>query len=170
MKRMLIAALCVLWVVTACSSPSEIASEQILENIEGVDDVNIDADTGEIKLETEDGSFSFGGGEIPEDLEIAVPDGGEVLVTLDSPDGISVSLEYDINNFDSVVEFYAGWVAADSGEWNHSSSTFNSDGGETITAETWLGDGRSIHVTSCPSSVDTSGDVRGTCVSLIQEK
>ncbi len=156
--------------MAGCQSASETISEEILENIDGVDDVEIDEDSGEIRLETEDGSFSFGGGEIPDGLDIAVPDGGEVLVTLDAPDGISVSLEFDIDSFESVVEFYEGWVASDSGEWESNSASFTSAEGVALKSETWIGDGRSIHITNCPSSVDTSGDVRATCVTLVQEK
>ena len=156
--------------VAGCQSAGETISEGIIENIDGVDDVEIDEDSGEVRLETEDGSFSFGGGEVPDDLEIAVPDGGDVLVTFDAPDGISVSFEFDIDSFDSVVEFYESWVASDPGEWQSNSASFDSGEGVALKSETWIGDGRSIHVTTCPSSQDTSDDGRATCVTLIQEK
>lgn len=156
-------------VVSACSSPGEIASEQILENIEGVDDVDINTDTGEINFETEEGSFSFGGGEVPEELDIDVAPGGEVLADFVANDAVSVTLQYPVDSFDDVTGFYESWTASSGDEWSHSSQSFDSADGVTMRSESWVTDGYSVLVSNCQASTETSGETLATCVTLLQE-
>ena len=99
-------ALCVL-VLGACSG-GEIA-EEVIENQEGVQDVDIDEDSGEINIDTDDGSATFGGGEIPDGFPIDVPDGGEVQAVIESDGGASVTIVYP-GGYDDIVAFYESWV------------------------------------------------------------
>lgn len=46
--------------MVACSSPSEELAEQIIESQEGVGDVEIDEEGGEVSVETDDGSMTLG--------------------------------------------------------------------------------------------------------------
>lgn len=94
-------------VLGACSG-GDIA-EQIIEQQEGVGDVEIDEDTGEVSIETEDGSAVIGGGEIPADLPVPVPDGGTVQAVFQQDAGYSVSVQYS-GGFDDIVDFYADWI------------------------------------------------------------
>jgi hypothetical protein len=83
-------------VLGACSG-GEIA-EEVIENQEGVQDVDIDEDSGEINIDTDDGSATFGGGEIPDGFPIDVPDGGEVQAVIESDGGASVTIVYPGND------------------------------------------------------------------------
>lgn len=113
-------------VALAACSPGEMIGEEIAENIlesqEGVGDVEIDTDSGKIEVESEDGSFTIGGGEIPDGFPIDVPGGGDVMSVIETEDGSSVSLLFPADEFDSLADFYEGWIE-DSGL--EISSTFN---------------------------------------------
>ncbi len=110
MKK-LIALAAVSLTVAACS-PSDLADNLIEGAIESQDgvgdiDVDIDSDDGSIEITGEDGEVAtFGGGELPDDVPFDVPGGGDVQTVLSSNDGSSVSLVYDGNEFDSLVEHF----------------------------------------------------------------
>jgi hypothetical protein len=107
--RLLLAATMVLGLV-ACSPGDELA-EQIAESQEGVGDVEIDTDTGEVSVETEDGSFTIGGGEIPADWPVDVPSGGAVVASgEDDTGGGTLSMEFQGADYDDIVSFYDNWV------------------------------------------------------------
>jgi opacity protein-like surface antigen len=72
MKRSIVVAVLAV-AATACSSSSDVVAESTAENTGGVNDVDINKDIDEIKIETYEGSVSFGGGEIPADLWISLP-------------------------------------------------------------------------------------------------
>jgi hypothetical protein len=112
MKRNLLALLGVLLVITtSCGSAAEQLTENAVENQLGDDaNVDIDTDTGEVRIESDDGSAVFGGGEIPDGLEIPVPDGGDVVSAFEgSNDGESqfaVSIDYRDGDYEEIVAFY----------------------------------------------------------------
>lgn len=170
MRRLTVLILAATVVLTGCQSASEVLTEQIIEQAEGVDNVEIDADTGQIKVETDDGSLSIGGGELPDDFAVPVPDGGEVMSTFSSPEGASVSLVYPIDRYDELVMFYSDWTASQPGEWNSGSSTFES-GGQTIRTSSWFGytgsEDVNIAVTDCVDISGGASDYNAACVNVI---
>lgn len=114
MKRNLIAYTALVVAITACS-PGGTLAEQVLEGQEGIENVEIDEDSGEVKIEVqgdgdEGGSFIIGGGDVPDGFAIDVMGGGEVEGVFQQPGSDSVSLVYSAS-FDEVKKFYEDWVA-----------------------------------------------------------
>lgn len=112
MKRTAIAITTLSLLVAACS-PGEGLAEQILENQEGIENVEINEDTGEVKIEVEGedgGSVVIGGGDIPDGFPIDIPGGGEVQAVLQSGTDATVSLMFDATDFDTVIAFYENWI------------------------------------------------------------
>lgn len=132
--------------------------EQILENSgDDIGDVNIDLGedgegfnlnvTGEdgedvsisgsgnddemtITVEGEDGgTMTFGGGEIPEGLQIPVPPGGEVQSSIVSNDEMLVSIAYPGDSYDEIVTFYDGQLDADSDAVEKTETSFSTEEG-----------------------------------------
>lgn len=105
-------------VLTACSG-ADIA-EEILEGQEGVGDVEINENNGSVQIEVEDedgeGSVVIGGGEVPADFPIPVPDGGTVAMAISSEDGSSVTISYPVSEYDSLVSTYQSFVDGTGGE------------------------------------------------------
>ena len=70
-------------VVTLAACSSTTVTEQILEGQEGVGNVEIDEEDGNVKIEieSEDGEASvvIGGGEVPDGFPIPIADGGTVM-------------------------------------------------------------------------------------------
>lgn len=99
--------------LTACGSAVEEITENAIENDLG-EDVELDLDDGQVNIESDEGSLSIGGGEVPEGFGIALPDGGEVVTSMDSTSGDAVmqavSLQYDPGTYEELVEFYTDWV------------------------------------------------------------
>lgn len=116
MKRNLIAFTALVFALAACS-PGGTLSEQVLEGQEGIENIEIDEVTGEVKIEVEGegdeegGSFVIGGGEVPDDFAIDVLGGGEIEGVFQQPGSDSVSLVYSAS-FDEVKSFYENWVAS----------------------------------------------------------
>lgn len=115
--RRLIPAIVVALVVVACGNAAEEITERAIENAagdEGDVDIEIDEESGSgtMVIETDDGTqtMSFGGGELPDGLEVPVMDGGTVMGATESEAGdqsfIQVSLEYENADFDALVAFY----------------------------------------------------------------
>ena len=79
MKRMAIGMAALTFVLTACQSAAENIAENLVEQIaeqgEGVGDVDINLESGEINLETEEGAITIGGGDMPDGFPIPAPDG-----------------------------------------------------------------------------------------------
>lgn len=97
-------------VVAACGNAAENIAEQAIEADGGGDvDIEVDDDGETVSMEFEDedgsGSVSFGGGEIPDDFPLPVPDGGDVIQVVELSDGSqSVSMQYDPDDFESLSE------------------------------------------------------------------
>jgi hypothetical protein len=96
--------------LVACS-PGEELAEQIVESQEGVEDVEIDSDSGEVNVESDEGSFTIGGGEIPDGFPIDVPVGGDVVALGDTEEATSLAMEFVGADYDDIAAFYEEWVA-----------------------------------------------------------
>ena len=93
---------------------AEKAAENQIENAIG-GNANVDINDDTVKIQTDEGSMSFGGGEIPADFPVPFPDGGEVVsvITNDTPNGPSgsVSVDYPADSYDMVKAFYDDYFA-----------------------------------------------------------
>jgi hypothetical protein len=149
-------------VASACSSAAETLTEQIVEaGAEGDVDVNIDDETVSVSFEDEDGSGSFtvGGGEIPSDFPVPVPDGGEVMSIFESEGDIGAAVSYDAGSYDELVAFYEDWVAgADLPELQTSTAEY--EGARSVQ---WFSPsaGTYVSVTETPDGVLLSINVEG---------
>ncbi len=163
--------------VAACGSASDKAAEQLAEELieasSGGDvDVSVsgDGDDVTIEMETEDGSISIGAGtELPDGLEVPVPDGGEVMTSFESDDGISVSLSYANDRFDEVFGFYEDWTGSTGDEWE--TQTFNIDSDEgTIRNTMWIqASGNSaINLSDCAAMGTETDEADAVCVIISQ--
>lgn len=108
--------LVVLLLAGACGSAAEQVIENAIENDLGEDvELDIDAGDGQINIETDEGSASFGGGEVPGALSDVVPSGGDVINAFEGSDGsnamASVALTYPIERYDELVAFYTEFTA-----------------------------------------------------------
>ena len=163
--------------VAACGSASDEAAEQAVEELieasSGGDvDVNIsgDGDDVTIEMETEDGSVSIGvGTELPDELDIPVPDGGDVMTSFVSDDGISVSLSYAGDRFDEIYGFYEDWTSSTGDEWERQTLNMESDEG-TIRNTMWVeGSGDSaINLSDCAAMGLVTDDDAAVCVIISQ--
>ena len=166
MKRMATGFLALTLLLTACQSAAENITEQIVEQADGVGDVDIDLDSGEIKVETDDGAITIGGGEVPDGFAIPYPDGYQVTSVFTNDESQAVSLAYPGAEFDDIVSFYADWTASDSSDWSNSTSSISGDDG-TINSSNWSADdgGGFISVSSLCLLLDDSVDP-DDCISV----
>ena len=188
--------------MAACSSASDVVADNVTEqlieagvegdvdvdisgdgedmsiNVESEDgdfsiDVSGDGDDATIEMETEDGSIVVGSGaELPDGLEIPVPDGGDVMTSIEMEDGAMVSLTYDQGRYDEIVAFYENWTAGSGDEWETQTMSFDSGEGTHHTT-LWIGTGNGdgISVGGCVDvDVDeATSEVNATCVTITQE-
>lgn len=187
--------------VAACSSASDVVADNVAEQmieagIEGDVDVdvsgdgedmsiNIESEEGDvsidvsgddeemtIEMETEDGTVSIGvGTELPDELEIPVPDGGDVMTSFVADDGVSVALTYDLSRFDELTGFYDDWTGSSGDEWTSNSMSVDSDDG-TQRMQMWTdpGTGTIIMVADCADGTGdgSSSESNAACVSINQ--
>jgi len=174
MKRITIAIVVAALALTACQSAGEVLTEQIAEQVEGIDNVEIDTDTGQVKLETEDGNITIGGGEVPDGFDIPLPDGFVVNSVFQSEDSSAVNAYVEDGDFDAIVDFYAGWIGTQSGDWSESSSDISGSDGETIRSHSWSSDdsGSFINIGNlCIAFLAGGGDDFGAvCVDVVQSE
>jgi len=123
--------------LSACSG-EDIAgniAEEVLEGQEGVGDVEIDENNGSIVIEVEDedggGSAVIGGGEVPDDFPIPVPDGGNVNFSSSTDQGTSLNITYPVSEYDSLVATYQSFADGVGGDV----TTYNTDNPKS---QTWL--------------------------------
>jgi hypothetical protein len=163
--------------VAACGSASDKAAEQLAEELieaSGGGDVSVDVsgdgDDVTIEMETEDGSVSIGvGTELPDELEIPVPDGGDVMTSFVSDDGISVSLTYDGDRFDEIYGFYEDWTGSSGDDWER--QTFNMESDEGTLRNTMWVDGSNdaaINLSDCAAMGTVTDDDDAVCVIISQ--
>lgn len=193
---MVISAFMLLLAACGGQSAEEALLEEILENSEGIGDIDIDTGGGgdgdfSINIQGEDGedisfsgsgddedfqftvegedgeTMSFGGGEIPEELSVPVPDGGEVTMSLTSDQDISVALQYPQNEFDRIVSFYDETFDSDSDSVDRYESSYSTEDG-TVRSVNWneSGYGWTVTVSDCFSGA--SGEMDAICVTVYQ--
>jgi hypothetical protein len=139
MKRFIPVALAFALILTACQSASETIAEQLTEQVDGVDNVEFDSDTGEVKIETDEGSITVGGGELPDGFPIPLPDGYQVTSVFTAEGTSAVSLAYPEGDFDTIVAFFEDWTSSQPTEWSTSTSSISGDDG-TIDSASWIED------------------------------
>lgn len=163
--------------VAACGSASDTAAEKLAEELieassDGDVDVDIsgDGDDATINVETEDGSMSIGtGAEMPEGLEIPVPDGGDVMMSFSADDAVNASLSYDQGRYDEIVAFYEDWTGSTGDEWDSQTMTTGS-GDDSVRMNMWaLENGESlIAVADCAAMGSDTTDLNAVCVTVTQ--
>ncbi|MBK6858286.1 MAG: hypothetical protein IPG97_17475 [Microthrixaceae bacterium] len=122
----------------AAEKAGEKATEQILEEQIGG---NVDIDTagdGSVEIETEEGSASFGTGEVPEDWPefLELPDDLEIQsgTTIDASDGRLVTIVGITDETpEDVLARYKDVLA----DWEISGESTSTGGGSTITGAQW---------------------------------
>jgi hypothetical protein len=123
--------------LSACSG-GDIAgniAEEVLEGQEGVGDVEIDENNGSIVIEVEDedggGSAVIGGGDVPADFPIPVPDGGTVNFSSTAEEGSTFNITYPVSEYDSLVATYQSFADGVGGDV----TTYNTTNPKS---QTWL--------------------------------
>ena len=188
--------------VAACSSASDVVADNVAEQLiaAGVDSdvdvdlsgdgedmsINVDSEDGDfsidvsgdgddatIEMETEDGSIVLGSGaELPDGLEIPVPDGGDVMTSVAAEGMVLVSLTYDLGRFDEIVAFYEDWTAGSGDEWDSQSMSFDSGEGAQRN-QMWIGtdNGDAVSVGDCidVNLDESTNEVNAACVTITQE-
>jgi hypothetical protein len=169
MKRAMSAGLAVMLVlsVTGCAKAAEKVSEKVaekaIENSSGGNaNVDISGDGGTVKIQTEEGSATYGGGEIPDSVDVAFPSGGKVMASTDTSTDASVMVQYEGANFDDIVASLQKWVDKASGDFEAASMSVSG-----MRSQTWSSDTTSIGVQTCASS---SGEMDAVCVFVTVEK
>ena len=155
---------------TGCAKAAEKVSENLAEKAleesgGGNVDIQQSGDETVIKVETDEGTMVLGGGEIPADMTVPVPDGGDVTNSISAPDGMTVSLAYPKGDFDDIVKFYEDWTG--SGDFQKNSFSTESDG-TTIQSTSWYSDDGNISISVTDNCVDASGNDDAVCVMIIE--
>ncbi|MEA2011154.1 MAG: hypothetical protein U9N78_10665 [Actinomycetota bacterium] len=163
--------------VAACGSASDIAGEKLAEELieASVDgdvsvDVSGDGDDATVSVETDEGSMSFGAGtEMPDGLEIPVPDGGDVMSAFTAEDVINVSLVYEQGNFEDIAGFYDEWTDGTGDEWETQDLTMDS-GDEKQRTSMWISDADEsmIIVADCAGMGSETMEIDAVCVTVTQ--
>ncbi len=172
MRRIAIVFVVFALVLTACQSVSENIAESItekaLDSVDGVDGVDINVDTGEVSIETEDVTIRIGGGEIPDGFPIPAPDGGTVLSVFESEGNANVTLSYPGGNFDEVVGYYDEWTDSQPTEWEKSSNTVSTEEGDIKNASWGASEGGGFITVSnlCTVADDSANSQDCVAVSL----
>lgn len=133
--------------ITGCGSVAEKAGEKAAEKaIESQGGGNVDIDTsgdGQVSIETEEGSMSFGTGEVPAEWpdDVPLPDGLEVSSgsTIDASDGrlVSITATSDQDPLE-LLEFYKEALS----DWDISGETSTTSTSGDMAGAQWDTDGR----------------------------
>ncbi len=114
--------------MTACSSVaenlSERAAEEILEQAAGGEvDLDLDEDGGTVSVSTDDGSFTVGGGDLPDNFPASapLPDGYTVLTAMSGSDDegsetLMVNLSVQDVDFEDLTATFESDLAANGWE------------------------------------------------------
>ena len=165
-KRLVLLLLAGVLVLAACQSAADNLTEKIVEQSAGVEDVSIDKDTGELSIETDEGSIKIGGGEIPDGFPVPLPDGGEVTSIFDSPKNMLVSLTYPAAQYEELVAFFDGWSTDQGGEWNKGNTTFDQGDGILVRTANWFGNDIAITINDCPDLSTGDDNLNAACVTV----
>ena len=196
MRNVRIFALLFALVLTAAAcggSAEDELLEQILESgNDGISDLDIDTDTGELNITFEgedgeevnvvsqgdDGEFSmtiegedgetmtFGGGTVPDGMVTPIPDGGKVVQSYSSDSDRSVSVEFSAAMYDELVTLYDGVFDGTEGVSRTESSYTTDDG--TIRTVGWYGGNGSTNVTVSDCYTISSGELDSVCVTIYE--
>jgi hypothetical protein len=127
-----------------------------------------DDDEFTLTVEGEDGgTFTFGGGSIPDSLQLPVPDGGEVLSSVESPDNVVVTLSYPGSDFDGIVTFYDSQLDPQSDDVTRNESSFTTEDGQFDTV-LWTSADNSWTVTVSTCFGIAADDLDSVCVSIFE--
>ena len=182
MQRRILLAAATIWfaiVATSCGAAAEKLSEEAVERaIEsggGGDvelDVSGDGDEFTVNVDSEEGTFSIGSDvEIPDELEIPVPEGGSATSAGTQEGSVFASITYPIERYDELVDFYDNWTSGTGDEWDTSTSTFDMDG-QTQRSASWAETavGSYIAVNDCFDVFgDTDGDTLNAACVIVNE-
>ena len=153
----------------AASCGGEQISERIAEQAIGGDaDVEIsgDGDDITINIESDEGSLSFGlGADLPDELEVPVPDGGNVVAAGTQNDSVFASAIYPGDRYDEIFTFYDSWTDGTGNEWQTQAASIDFDG-QTQRSASWSSADISYFI-SVADSVDTrsgSTDFAAPCL------
>ena len=170
MKRL---ALVFVIALLAASCGGEEISERIAEQaIGGNADVEIsgDGDDVTINIESDEGSLSFGSGaELPDELEVPVPDGGSVTAAVTQNTSAFATVVYSSDTYDELVAFYDAWTEGTGDEWQNQTATIDI-GGQTQRSASWTSADfvYFISVADCVDTATGSTDFDATCVTINQ--
>ncbi len=157
----------------ATSCGGEQISERIAEQAIGGDaDVEIsgDGDDVTINIESDEGSLSFGlGADLPDELEVPVPDGGNVMAAGTQNDSVFASAIYPGDRYDEIVTFYDSWTEGTGNEWQTQTASIDF-GGQTQRSASWSSadNAISISVADCVDTASGSTDFDASCVTINQ--
>lgn len=103
-------------VLVACGNAAETIAERAIEADSGGDvdvDFSNDGETVSVEFDDEDGggSATFGGGDVPDGFPIPVPNGGEVIQVVETPEQTVVAIQWPMSEFDSLVEVYTDFFS-----------------------------------------------------------
>lgn len=130
MRKLAPVVLTIILVTAACSSAAEIAVEQLAEADDAVS--NVEINDREIAVEFEDseggGSLVIGGGEIPGDSPIPVPEGGDVASSIVQDNSFGAIVNFPASAYDELVGFYESWIGGQSVENLYTNSVDNPKG------------------------------------------
>ena len=132
--RLLIVLVVLALVAAGCAKAAEKTIEgaiekQIEEEGGGNANVDISEDDGSVSIETDEGSMQIGGGDIPSDFPLPVPEGAEVVSVISTSGetaGSQVSMTFDPDDFDDVATLYDDFFNEQ--DWEVSRSNSDSDG------------------------------------------
>lgn len=194
--RLVIVLFAVMLLAAACGGQSaeDALLEQILENSgEDIGNIDINTDDGDFSLniegedgedisisgggddddftmtvEGEDGeTFTIGGGEVPDGLQVPVPDGGDVVSSFTSNDDKSVSINYPAADFDQLVSFYDSQLGSGDSVSRFESSYSTDDG--TMRNVSWTDDTNGLWNVSVSDCYGVStGDLDSACVTIFE--
>jgi hypothetical protein len=151
----------------ACGDAAEVLNEQLLESIDGVENVEINEGDGtfEVTIEEDGETITIGGGEVPDGLTVPVADGGQVVGAASSDTDISVSLTYPGDQFDDLVSHYQSWADSSGRDVDKTQSTYESDGTE-IRNVSWATSDGSVFVNVSDCIGMETGEFDSICVTI----
>ncbi len=157
----------------AASCGGEQISERIAEQAIGGDaDVEIsgDGDDVTINIESDDGSVSLGlGAELPDELDVPVPDGGNVIAAGTQNDSVFASVLYPGDRYDEIAAFYDSWTEGTGDEWQTQTASVDF-GGQTQRSAVWTSAGNPIliSVADCVDAAAGGTDFDSACLTINQ--
>ena len=166
MRKMSLLIVAVGLVAVSCSAATEELTEQILESQDGVSNVEIDEGSGQVSVETEDGSFTIGGGEVPPGFPFPFPDGYQVSTVLVADEGSSVVVNDPYDRYDELKSFVDDWTVGTGAEWQTSVNQITSAEGKEIRTSNWFSD--TIQIVLADNCVNAQG-VDDACLSVVAQ-